>query len=225
MLHLSDQNFIHPETKLYRNNAQFQAFPNHEEVKFNNEQFFAIGKLNVKDIVKDCADDVFLGYPPSEWLAEQEYITYALIDGQWQLDVDDLDEWEFDFEDEQARYDDVKAFHNEHGFIQYHPNDEPDESRKSGLVNIGGQAPTGWNWDAYLWENEEESDALFDASEDKESEESQAILKRAIIMKVDGDIYHYIAHVQCMNYAESSADLIYFYNPQKKRVVMGVDYS
>ena len=84
----------------------------------------------------------------------------------------------------------------------------------------------GCNWDAYIWEDEEQLDTLMDAmDEDDDNEQAQELLKRSIVMNIDGDIYHYVAQISCMNYVESSADLIYFYNPQKKRIVMGVDFS
>ena len=228
MLQISTTHYKHPESKLFENNHQFKAFPAQADSKidFNSAQFFALGLLNVETLIDNCTDEILLAYPPSEWLAESEYVAYKNIDGKWQLDEANNEDWTFEFEEEQARFDALKSFHAQHGFLQYHPDKAPGDSSKSSLVTLGGQPMLGCNWDAYIWEDEEQLDTLMDAmDEDDDNEQAQELLKRSIVMNIDGDIYHYVAQISCMNYVESSADLIYFYNPQKKRVVMGVDFS
>lgn len=228
MLQISTTHYKHPESKLFENNHQFKAFPAQSDstIDFNSAQFFALGLLNVETLIDNCTDEILLGYPPSEWLAESEYVAYKNINGKWQLDEANNEDWTFEFEEEQARFDALKSFHAQHGFLQYHADKAPGDSSKSSLVTLGGQPMLGCNWDAYIWEDEEQLDTLMDAmDEDDSNEQAQELLKRSIVMNIDGDIYHYVAQISCMNYVESSADLIYFYNPQKKRVVMGVDFS
>ncbi len=228
MLQISTTHYKHPESKLFENNHQFKAFPAQADstIDFNSAQFFALGLLNVETLIDNCTDEILLAYPPSEWLAESEYVAYKNINGKWQLDEANNEDWTFEFEEEQARFDALKSFHVQHGFLQYHPDKAPGDSSKSSLVMVGGQPMLGCNWDAYIWEDEKQLDTLMDAmDEDVDNEQAQELLKRSIVMNIDGDIYHYVAQISCMNYVESSADLFYFYNPQKKRIVMGVDFS
>jgi len=204
------------------NEAGYSAFPTVGDIFHSAHEaklYYPIGMLNTASFGAEIEHNVPLFMPLGIEPMAYGCCEYGFVDGKWQdlTNIDGVDDAQV--LSQLSLLNKAKASFATNGFLPY---GEADEITQETLFNLGGDVPVGQNWDACL-ENEIVADS--EEEEDQLWEDLASQKKPVFVDDESGHPYFFLGLINCRNYCEDGGEILYFYEPNAKKIMLAYEFS